>query len=92
MYLFIFTNWFPAGFQVEVIIFIPLLLPIYALRSVSQWGCYPRGDDLSSGLTRRQRLTKEVNHKSVVVTVNVCGGIGLKLDGYISHGRVELKA
>lgn len=46
----------------------------------------------SSGLTNKQRLTKEVHHEAVVVTIDVCGRIGLELDGDISHGRVELKA
>lgn len=33
-----------------------------------------------------------MNHKAVVVTINVGGWIGLKLDGDVGHGRVELKA
>lgn len=33
-----------------------------------------------------------MNHKAVVVTVDVCGRVRLKLDGDISHGGVELEA
>lgn len=33
-----------------------------------------------------------MDHKAVVVTVNVGGWIGLKLDGDVGHGRVQLKA
>lgn len=36
-------------------------------------------------------LTKEVNHKAIVVAVDVGGRIWLKLDGDVSHGRVELE-
>lgn len=32
-----------------------------------------------------------MNHKSIVVTVNVGGRIRLELDGHISHGGVELE-
>lgn len=40
---------------------------------------------------KKSCLTKEMNHKSIVVTVNVGGRIGLELDGHISHGGVELE-
>lgn len=36
-------------------------------------------------------LTKEVNHKAIVVAVDVGGRIWLKLNSDVSHGCVELE-
>lgn len=47
---------------------------------------------LSSGQRHRlRRLTKEMDHKAVVVAVDVGGRIRLELDGDVCHGRVELE-
>lgn len=38
------------------------------------------------------RLTKEVDHKTISIAIDVSGRVRLKLDGDISSGGVELKA
>lgn len=86
--VFVVITYSPSGLIpdcMEGVFFILLLLPNPASWSVLHWGSYP-------SLTNKQRLTKEVDHKAIVVAINVCGRIGLKLDGDISHGRVKFKA
>lgn len=36
-------------------------------------------------------LTEKVDHKAVVVAIDIGGRVGLKLYGDIRHGRVELE-
>lgn len=38
------------------------------------------------------RLTKEVDHKTISIAIDVSGRVRLKLDGDICSGGVELKA
>lgn len=44
-----------------------------------------------NSIQHNHSLTKEVDHKAIVVAIDVGGWIWLKLNGDISHGGIELE-